>query len=50
MLQMLVEIHVGPHVQCLLLWSDFNQNWNILTEFSKVSKSKDIPITGHGGP
>jgi hypothetical protein len=25
--------NVGPHVNCPLLLSDFNQNWNALTDF-----------------
>jgi hypothetical protein len=37
MLEMHTEMHVGIHVKCLLL-SDFNQNFNISTNYSKTSQ------------
>jgi hypothetical protein len=30
------QSHVGLHEKCLLLLSDFNQNWNVSTEFSET--------------
>jgi hypothetical protein len=32
--------HVGLRVKFLLLLSDFNQNWNVQTNFSRTSKYK----------
>jgi hypothetical protein len=32
------EKYVGLHTKCSLLLSDFNQNWNVLTNFSKIPK------------
>jgi hypothetical protein len=31
------EMHVGLHVKCPLLLSNFNQNWNVLTNSSKTA-------------
>jgi hypothetical protein len=30
------EMYVGLHVKYPLLWSNLNQNWNVLTNFSKT--------------
>jgi hypothetical protein len=31
-----VETNVGHHVNCLLLMSNFNTNWTVLTDFRKT--------------
>jgi hypothetical protein len=30
------ETHVGRHMKCPLLFTDFNQNWNVSTYFGKT--------------
>jgi hypothetical protein len=35
-LEMRSETHAGLHVKCLLLY-EFNQNWNVWTNFSKTA-------------
>lgn len=34
---MLAKTHVDLEVECPVLLSDFNQNWNVLTNLSKTS-------------
>jgi hypothetical protein len=34
------EMHIGSHVKYPLLLSDFNQNWNVWTRFSKTPECK----------
>jgi hypothetical protein len=34
------EMHVGLHVKCMLLLSDFDQTWNVSTDFSKTLQYK----------
>jgi hypothetical protein len=35
MLQMRAQTHLGRRVNCSLLLTDFDQNWNVLANFSK---------------
>jgi hypothetical protein len=37
---MCTEMHVGFHVTYPLLLSSFNQNWNVLTDFTKTFQYK----------
>jgi hypothetical protein len=37
MLEMGIKMHVDDHVKCLLLLSDFNQNWTVSTNSSKTT-------------
>jgi hypothetical protein len=44
------ETPVGLHVKCALLLSDFNQNWNLWTRFSKtlqyqISRNSEQPFS-----
>jgi hypothetical protein len=34
------DTHVGLQIKCLLLTNDFNQNQNVLANFSKTSHDK----------
>jgi hypothetical protein len=43
---MSAEGHVGLHVKCSLLLLDFNQNWNMSTNFSKTVKFYEYPFGG----
>jgi hypothetical protein len=36
------ERFVGLHVKCVLLLSDFKQNWNVSTNFSKNSRISNL--------
>jgi hypothetical protein len=40
MFEIRTQAHEDPHVQYLLMLSDFNQNWNVPTHFSKTLESQ----------
>jgi hypothetical protein len=40
MLKMSAKISAGPHVNCLLFFSDLNQNWNVLKNFNNTPHIK----------
>jgi hypothetical protein len=43
------ETHVDFHVSCLLLFPNFNQNWNVVTDFSKTHQYQ-IQGNPHSNP